>query len=58
MATVAETRANKIERVWLDPHANVTRNHRRGNIDELMRAVSAYLAARNARSRPELRKAT
>lgn len=49
--------ANKIERVWLDLHANVTRNHRCGDIDELMRAVSAYLTARNARTRAKLRTA-
>ena len=45
---------NKIERVWLDLHANVTRNHRCGDMDELMRQVVAYLAARNRRKRLEL----
>jgi transposase len=49
--------ANRIERVWLDLHANVTRNHRCLDIDELMRNVSYYLAARNARTRAGLRKA-
>lgn len=49
--------ANKIERVWLDLHANVTRNHRCPDMDELMRNVSHYLAARNARTRAGLRKA-
>jgi transposase len=48
---------NKIERVWLDLHANVTRNHRCGDMDELMRNVSRHLAARNARTRAALRKA-
>lgn len=48
--------ANRIERVWLDLHANVTRNHRCLDIDELMRNVSRYLAARNARTRANLRK--
>jgi transposase len=48
--------ANRIERVWLDLHANVTRNHRCTGIDELMRQVSNYLAARNARTRAALRK--
>jgi transposase len=48
--------ANKIERVWLDLHANVTRNHRCADIDELMAEVSAYLTARNARTRAGLRK--
>jgi transposase len=45
---------NRIERVWLDLHANVTRNHRCGDIDELMRQVVAYLVARNRRKRTEL----
>jgi transposase len=49
--------ANRVERVWLDLHANVTRNHRCADMDELMRAVSAYLIARNTRTRAELRKA-
>jgi transposase len=48
--------ANRVERVWLDLHANVTRNHRCADIDELMAEVSAYLTARNARKRAELRK--
>ena len=45
---------NRIERVWLDLHANVTRNHRCGDMDELMREVVAYLVARNRRKRAEL----
>lgn len=45
---------NKIERVWLDLHANVTRNHRCGDMEELMRNVVAYLVARNRRTRAEL----
>jgi transposase len=48
--------ANRIERVWLDLHANVTRNHRCTGIDELMRQVSNYLAARNVQTRAALRK--
>ena len=47
---------NKIERVWLDLHANVTRNHRCGDMHELMREVVAYLAARNRSKKAELRK--
>jgi transposase len=47
---------NRIERVWLDLHANVTRNHRCGDIGELMRRVVAYLVARNRRKRAELQK--
>ncbi len=35
---------NPIERVWLDLHTAVTRNHRQPDIDALMRAVKRYLA--------------
>ena len=35
---------NPIERVWLDLHTAVTRNHRQVDIDALMRAVKRYLA--------------
>jgi transposase len=45
---------NRIERVWLDLHANVTRNHRCGDMCQLMRQVVAYLVARNRRKRTEL----
>ena len=45
---------NRIERVWLDLHANVTRNHRCGDMGELMRNVIAYLVARNRRKKAEL----
>jgi transposase len=38
---------NKIERVWEDLHANVTRNHTCANIDRLMAEVRDYLWARN-----------
>jgi transposase len=37
---------NRIERLWLDLHANVTRNHLCRTIVELMRAVHRYLAER------------
>jgi len=37
---------NRIERLWLDLHANVTRNHRCRTIDELLREVHGYLARR------------
>jgi len=47
---------NRVERVWLDLHANVTRNHRCADMEELMREVVAYLVARNRRKRAELRK--
>jgi len=49
---------NRIERTWRDLHANVTRNHRRGTIDELMQDVEQWLADRNAAvSVPKRRKA-
>lgn len=38
---------NKIERVWKDLHANVTRNHRCRGINHLMQEVRYYLAKRN-----------
>jgi transposase len=38
---------NKIERVWQDLHANVTRNHTCPNMTALMRAVRYYLRKRN-----------
>jgi transposase len=41
---------NKIERVWLDLHANVTRNHRCATMKELMTRVHAFLRAYNRRA--------
>lgn len=38
---------NPIERVWLDLHAEVTRNHRCQTMDELMAEVEHYLRYRN-----------
>jgi transposase len=38
---------NRIERVWQDVHANVTRNHRCESMIELMREVRYYLRKRN-----------
>lgn len=38
---------NPIERVWLDLHADVTRNHRCNSIEQLMREVDDYLHHRN-----------
>jgi transposase len=46
---------NRIERVWLDLHAQVTRNHKHADIHALMADVRAYLHRRNskeAHSRP------
>ena len=42
---------NRIERVWLDLHANVTRNHRCRTIEELMVQVAAFLRAYNQRKK-------
>jgi transposase len=46
---------NRIERVWQDLHANVTRNHKCATMSKLMREVRAYLCKRNEqllRSKP------
>jgi transposase len=40
---------NRIERVWEDLHANVTRNHTCATMAELMGEVRAYLRKRNRR---------
>lgn len=42
---------NRIERVWEDLHANVTRNHRCRTMEELMAQVRHYLKTRNRRGR-------
>lgn len=39
---------NRIERLWQDLHANVTRNHTRRRMQDLMSDVRRYLHARNA----------
>ena len=38
---------NRIERIWKDLHANVTRNHTCSSIEELMDNVYAYINSRN-----------
>jgi transposase len=38
---------NRIERVWEDLHANVTRNHRCATIEQLLENVRSYLVQRN-----------
>jgi transposase len=48
---------NRIERVWLDLHANVTRNHRCRDMEQLMQQVVGYLTSRNRRKRENLCKA-
>jgi transposase len=49
---------NPIERVWQDLHANVTRNHRCANMDELLANVRSFLRAYNRRDQrnPSLRR--
>jgi transposase len=42
---------NRIERLWRDLHANVTRNHRCGTIDKLMRRVRYWLRREAERRR-------
>jgi transposase len=44
---------NKIERVWQDLHANVTRNHTCRELPELMTNVHRYLQRRNKELRTE-----
>jgi transposase len=49
---------NRIEQLWLDLHANVTRNHRCSDMAALIREVRRYLRAASPfpGSRPSLRK--
>lgn len=48
---------NKIERLWLDLHANVTRNHCCRDMPERMNNVYNYLRNRNQRTQRAARKA-
>jgi transposase len=48
---------NPIERVWLDLHAEVTRNHRCTSITDLMAEVEHYLRYRNRQCLPRKVKA-
>jgi transposase len=48
--------ANLIERQWLDMHADVTRNHRCKDIDELMGEVRQWMAQRNRQAAATYRK--
>jgi transposase len=52
--------SNRIERLWRDLHANVTRNHRCPSIEELMARVYTFLRAHNARHhcKPSLKRIT
>lgn len=55
---------NRIERVWLDLHANVTRNHKHSELMPLCKEVAAYLnyvspwSVADNQSRPPLRVTT
>jgi transposase len=42
---------NKIERLWLDLHTQVTRNHHCSSIQSLMRRVRGFLVRRDAEAR-------
>ena len=42
---------NRIERLWEDLHAEVTRNHRCASIEDLMKEVRAFLYRRTAHAR-------
>lgn len=46
--------ANRIERVWKDLHAHVTRNHNCRTIEQLMECVRVYIENRNANVLPVL----
>jgi len=46
--------ANRIERLWRDLHGNVTRNHRRASMTDLLTDVSEFLRSHNRRSRSRL----
>ena len=52
-------KANRIERMWMDLHANVTCNHRCPTMARLMVRVHAYLTARTTQrtASPCLRRA-
>jgi transposase len=43
---------NRIERIWQDLHAEVTRNHRCPSICRLMQDVRYYLRKRNRKAQP------
>jgi transposase len=47
---------NKIERVWLDLHAEVTRNHQRGSLAALMQDVWRFIRRRNHGRRTRIRR--
>lgn len=46
---------NRIERLWLDLHAEVTRNHERSTLNDLMRDVRRFLRRREHHTNQQLR---
>ena len=48
---------NRIERVWLDLHANVTRNHTRRSLRWLMDDVRKWIRRRNTNVAANTRRA-
>lgn len=46
---------NRIERIWLDLHAEVTRNHAHSKMEELMRDVWRFIRKRNGSTRGVVR---
>ena len=47
---------NKIERLWQDLHAEVTRNHRCESLDKLMKSVRRFMRCRTQRARKRLQR--
>jgi transposase len=48
---------NRIERLWLDPHAEVTRNHQQSTMDDLMREVWRFIRQRGGWQQTRVRRA-
>lgn len=48
--------ANRIERLWLDLHAEVTRNHQQPTIDALMNEVWRFIRRRAAKRKTSIRR--
>jgi transposase len=48
--------ANRIERLWLDLHAEVTRNHQQPTMDDLMNHVWRFIRQRAGKTRTRIRR--
>lgn len=48
--------ANRIERLWLDLHAEVTRNHQQPTMDKLMKEVWRFIRRRNGQKQTAVRR--